>query len=103
MPLITPSSNPPVSPNEWKIGSGLNAMSAAVKSKLAAICAMLLRRLAWVRTTPLGAPSDPDVNRTTAGSRGEGEESARPRMAKARSLSKAVAPSRRSSSQTKRT
>ena len=33
-------------------------------------CAALARIDPWLRTTPFGIPSDPDVNRITAGSSG---------------------------------
>ncbi len=57
---------PPVSPNEWNIGIALNTRSAGLKSTTAATWAMLARMLRWLSTTPLGEPSEPEVNSTTA-------------------------------------
>ena len=68
MPDSTPSSMPPVRPNEWKTGSALNTMSAGVMSKRALICATFDTMFRCDSTTPFGAPSDPAVNSTTAGS-----------------------------------
>ena len=59
---------PPVRPNEWNTGSTLNTLSLALASTRASACAALARMLRWDSTTPLGVPSDPEVNRITAGS-----------------------------------
>ena len=53
-------------------------MSASVRSKRASICATLASRLACDSATPFGAPSEPEVNSTTAGSSGSRCASARP-------------------------
>ena len=70
MPLSKGSSMPPVMPKEWNTGSTLNTTSCAVMSKRAMICATLPMRLRCDSTTPLGKPSEPDVNSTAAGSCG---------------------------------
>ena len=61
---------PPVKPNEWKIGSTLNNLSSRPKSMRAAACAALASMLRWDNTTPFGRPSEPEVNRITAQSSG---------------------------------
>ena len=59
-----------VSPNEWNTGSTLNTLSCRPKSMRAAACAALASMLRWDSTTPLGVPSEPDVNSTAAQSPG---------------------------------
>ena len=97
MPVSIGNSMPPVSPNEWNTGSTLNTTSAGVTSKRAMTCATLARRLRWDSTTPLGAPSEPEVNSTTAGSSGVRRSSMRPASRTARSFSPVVIEARMSS------
>ncbi len=62
---------PPVRPKLWKAGRGLNQIQSGSSAMWAATWATLASRLAWVRTTPLGAPKLPEVNRITPRSSGE--------------------------------
>ena len=62
--MITPH----VSPKEWNTGNAIMNLSSGVKSPTARICATFDRIDAWECTTPLGRPSDPEVNSTIAGS-----------------------------------
>ena len=59
-----------VSPKEWNTGSTLKTLSSRPKSIRAAACATFASMFVWLKTTPLGTPSDPDVNRITARSKG---------------------------------
>src|SRR3546814_10222173 len=84
MKVFTPensgSSMPPVMPKEWNTGSALSTLSVGLKSMRAASWRQLARRLSWLSTTPLGSPSEPEVNSTRAGALGS-----RPLPAQARS------------------
>ncbi len=70
MPDSIGKTMPAVSPNEWNTGRALNTTSEPVKSTRAASWLTFERMLRWLSTTPLGAPSVPEVNSTTAGSPG---------------------------------
>ena len=70
MPVRIGSRTPPVRPKQWKIGSGLKNTQPGSSSMWAAICSTLASRLAWVSTTPRGAPKLPEVNSMTPGSSG---------------------------------
>ncbi len=59
-----------MSPKLWNTGSALSTMSEALKSIRAASWWQLASRLRWLSTTPLGSPSEPLVNRITAGASG---------------------------------
>ena len=61
---------PPMKPNEWNAGSAMNSRSSRPKSMRASACATFARTLRWERTTPLGVPSVPEVNKITAQSSG---------------------------------
>ncbi len=53
-------------PNAWNIGSALNTLSTGLKSTTDGTCAQLASSARWLCTTPFGAPSDPEVNSTSA-------------------------------------
>src|SRR3569623_522638 len=110
MPDNSGSKVPALRPNEWNIGSTLRITSCALKAKRAASCARLASRLACDSTTPLGAPSEPEVNNTTAASSGSTTPATRRWLRSAqrtrnqpRTLSAAVCVSRISSRYTIRT
>jgi len=90
---------PPVMPKEWNTGSTLNSVSCGPKSMRAPACAQFDRMLWWVRTTPFGAPSEPEVNRIAAGSSAETFSRWRPADRNALTLSQVPMPARTSSSQ----
>lgn len=94
---------PAVRPKEWNTGSTLNTLSVGLKSMLAAACVALARILRCVSTTPLGAPSDPDVNRMTPVSWLLPGTSGRVRVSRPFSLSARLIVWRNSSNQRKRT
>ena len=51
-------------PKEWNSGQHVEQVVAArPKSMRASACATLASMLRWERTTPFGAPSEPEVNR----------------------------------------
>ena len=58
------------SPNEWNNGRQLKKMSVGRKPMQLRACAKLDNKLRWDNTTPLGVPSEPEVNRMVAGSPG---------------------------------
>src|SRR5690348_15432463 len=61
---------PQVKPNEWNSGNTIMNLSWIEKSITDLICAILAKILLCECTTPLGLPSEPEVNKTTAGSDG---------------------------------
>jgi len=62
---------PPVSPKEWNTGSALNTLSVFLENFMRApTWAIFARILACESTTPFGSPSEPEVNKITAGSSG---------------------------------
>ena len=65
-PETSGSTTPTVSPNEWNTGSTLNTLSSRPKSIRAAAWAAFASMLRWDSTTPLGTPSEPEVNRMAA-------------------------------------
>ncbi len=69
-PTTSGSSSPPVSPKLWNAGSGLNQTQSGSRVMWAATWATFESRLAWLSTTPLGAPKLPEVNSTTPMSSG---------------------------------
>ena len=58
---------PPVSPKEWNTGSTLSSLSAGEMVMRASACMALASRLRCDSTTAFGVPSEPEVNRITAG------------------------------------
>ena len=91
------STVPAVRPNEWNTGSTLNSLSWRPKSMRAAACAAFASMLRWDSTTPFGVPSEPEVNRITAGSSGLRATIARLKPARPRSLSSVPTVARTSS------
>jgi hypothetical protein len=69
-PDTSGSTSPTVSPKEWNTGRTLNTLSWRPKSMRAAACAAFASMLRWDSTTPLGVPSEPEVNRIAAQSSG---------------------------------
>src|SRR3569833_1216693 len=70
MPESSGNKVPALSPKEWNTGRTLRMMSCALNAKRAASCARLASRFTCDSATPLGAPSEPEVNSTTASSSG---------------------------------
>src|ERR1700722_3925923 len=60
---------PQVRPNEWNKGNAIMNLSSGEKSATERTWETLERSEACECTTPFGFPSEPDVNRTMAGSK----------------------------------
>ena len=91
---------PPVSPKEWNTGSTLSSLSAGEKVMRASACMTLASRLRFDSTTALGVPSEPEVNRMTAGFSASCRGSAKRQSSAAESFSNVPTLARISSSQT---
>ncbi|MNT51998.1 hypothetical protein D3C72_1889970 [compost metagenome] len=69
-PDTSGSSTPQVRPKEWNSGSAIMNLSSGVKSATARTWATLDSSELCECTTPLGLPSEPEVNSTSAASSG---------------------------------
>ena len=62
-----PKRRPRLIRKQWKVGSGLKNLSDGSSTTWAEICSIFAMMFRCERTTPLGAPSVPDVEQNDAG------------------------------------